>query len=115
MEEIENWDDPPDPPIVGKVTHFSIELIWNKELLNNSNSSTSMTSFKSSTSLHRGGVPRTKYILQEEELGGLVTKGFGTVCSRMLIFFSFLCYPSFFYVGQTGRFQIGIWRKHFCR
>ncbi|XP_057297550.1 fibronectin type 3 and ankyrin repeat domains protein 1-like [Hydractinia symbiolongicarpus] len=55
--------DPPHPPVVGKVTPFSIELLWKNALVLENRQQ------------------RVKYIVQEEELGGLVTKGYGTVYS----------------------------------
>lgn len=83
MEEFTNWDDPPPPPVLGKVTYSSVELIWNSQLLNGASTSSmktlSLTSVKSY--LDGGGGSKMKYIVQEEEIGGLVTKGYGTVYS----------------------------------
>jgi len=59
----------PDPPIVGNVTHTSVELIWDKSYLTEKKSFTSLASTEY----------KMKYVVQEEEVSGLVTKGFGTV------------------------------------
>ena len=56
----------PDPPIVGKVTHISVELILDPGFLNEEKPATLKNN-------------KIKYIVQEEELGGLVTKGYRTV------------------------------------
>ena len=54
----------PDPPVVGKVTHNSIELYW-----------------KAPETSHQGkGDSRVRYCVQEEELGPK-SKGFGNVYS----------------------------------
>lgn len=54
----------PDPPVVGKVTHSSIELYW-----------------KAPEASHQGkGDSRVRYCVQEEELGPK-SKGFGNVYS----------------------------------
>lgn len=88
MDEI-IWDEAPDPPVVGKVTHYSVELIWSKELLNKSNDTVSFTSSTSSLNFSRRS--KLKYILQEEEMGGLVTKGYGTV---NILYYFFHCVGS---------------------
>lgn len=54
----------PDPPVVGKVTHNSIELYW-----------------KAPEASRQGkGDSRVRYCVQEEELGPK-SKGFGNVYS----------------------------------
>lgn len=54
----------PDPPVVGKVTHNSIELYW-----------------KAPEAVEQGqGDSRARYCIQEEELGPK-SKGFGNVYS----------------------------------
>ena len=58
----------PDPPVVGKVTHSSVELIWDKTILT-----------ESSSSVLSKGRSLMKYIVQEDEVTGLATKGYGTV------------------------------------
>lgn len=89
MDEFMDWENPPPPPFLGKVTHCSVELIWNEDLVNSSKSNSSLHSLnqtnsslsRSTTSIRSNHVDpsRMKYIVQEEEIGGLVTKGFGTV------------------------------------
>lgn len=86
-----DWENSPPPPFLGKVTHCSVELIWNEDFLNSSKSSSSLHSLhqttsslsRSTTSIRSHSVDpsRMKYIVQEEEIGGLITKGFGTVYS----------------------------------
>ena len=85
MGDFTDWENAPDPPIIGKVTHCSVELVWNKDLIDGvsgatkSKSNASMYSLHSTASTRSDGGSRMKYIVQEEEIGGLVTKGFGTV------------------------------------
>lgn len=54
----------PDPPVVGKVTHSSIELYWNPP----------------EQSSPQKGDDRPRYCIQEEEVGSR-SKGFGNVYS----------------------------------
>lgn len=61
----------PDPPVVGKVTHSSVELIWDKTILT-----------ESSSSVLSKGRSLMKYIVQEDEVTGLATKGYGTVSNQ---------------------------------
>lgn len=61
----------PDPPAVGKVTHSSVELIWDKTIL-----------AESSSSVLSKGRSLMKYIVQEDEVKGLATKGYGTVSNQ---------------------------------
>ena len=89
MDELIDWENPPPPPFLGKVTHCSVELIWNEDLLNSSKCSSSQHSLHETTLCLSGSTTsfrshsvdpsRMKYIVQEEEIGGLITKGFGTV------------------------------------
>ena len=82
MEETEASPPPrPDPPVVGRVTHTTIDLIWDASLVNSSGSNTSIKSISSSHNTLTHGKPKLRYVVQEEELGGLLTKGFGTVYS----------------------------------
>ena len=67
-------DEAPDPPVVAKVTHVSIELSWDNSVLNEKNTFTPVTN-KS----------KFRYVVQEEEVGGLVTKGYGIVRNKLFI------------------------------
>jgi len=87
MNEFNDWENAPDPPIIGKVTYCSLELVWNKDLIDGitgapkTKSNTSVYSLHSTASTRSNDGCRMKYIVQEEEIGGLVTKGFGTIYS----------------------------------
>ena len=78
MSELE--PEKPDPPVIGKVTHNSIQLYWGPSAKQSLEDDLAGRP-RSGASVHSvRGDSRTRFVVQEEEIS-LQSRGFGTVYS----------------------------------